>query len=420
MSGKTIVEKILSRASGTDAVAGDRVWANLDLAVVRDFGGPNVVLEYEQQMGDTPVWNPDRIAMTFDYQAPAKDVKVAANQRLCREFAARHGVRGVYDVDRGIGQHVLLEAGKILPGEVVIGTDSHMNLLGAVGNFSTGMGTTDVAAGWAFGQLWFRVPDTVKITFQGSYDWPTTAKDLTLYLLGVIDRGQAIYKSLEFYGPAIDDLDLAGRLTLCSMVTEMEGKIGFIVPDPAILDWLSERAGRPVEAITADPDAAYWAEWEYDVTGLEPQIACPHHPHNVRPVREVQAEGIKVDEVFIGSCTNGRLEDLEEAAEVIEQMGGKVAPGVRLVVTPATAEVAMQALEAGLYDVFIRAGGMVTNQGCSLCTIGHHGVLAPGDVLVSTSNRNFQGKLGKGADVYLASPVIAAASAVRGEIGLPA
>jgi len=420
MTGKTIVEKILSRASGTDATAGDRVWANLDLAVVRDFGGPNVVLEYAQQMGDTPVWDPARIAMTFDYQAPAKDVKVAANQRLCREFAAKHRITGIYDVDRGIGQHVLLEAGKILPGDVVIGTDSHMNLLGAVGNFSTGMGTTDVAAGWAAGRLWFRVPDTVKITFQGDYEWPTTTKDLTLYLLGVIDRGQAIYKALEFYGPVIDYLDLAGRLTLCSMVTEMEGKIGFIVPDAYILDWLSGRAGHPVEAVTADPDAAYWAAWEYDVTGLEPQIAVPHHPHNVRPVREVQQEGVKVDEVFIGSCTNGRLEDLEEAAEVIEQMGGKVAPGVRLVVTPATAEVAMQAVEIGLYHVFIHAGGMVTNQGCSLCTIGHHGVLAPGDVLVSTSNRNFQGKLGKGADVYLASPIVAAASAVRGEIGLPA
>jgi len=420
MSGKTIVEKILTRASGADATAGDRVWANLDLAVVRDFGGPNVVLEYEQQMGDRPVWDPDRIAMTFDYQAPAKVVKVAANQRLCREFAARQGIRGVYDVHRGIGQHVLLEAGKILPGGAVIGTDSHMNLLGAVGNFSTGMGTTDVAAGWSAGKLWFRVPHTIKITFTGGYEWPTTAKDLALYLLGTIDRSQAIYKSLEFYGPVIEALDLAGRLTLCSLVTEMEGKIGLIVPDNELLDWLSERAGYQVEAVTADPDATYWAEWEYDVSGLEPQIAVPHHPHNVKPVREVQKQGVKVDEVFIGSCTNGRFEDLEAAAEVIEQMGGQVAPGVRLVITPATAEVAMQALEAGLYDTFIRAGGMVTNQGCSLCTIGHHGVLAPGDVLVSTSNRNFQGKLGKGASVYLASPVVAAATAVRGEIGLPA
>jgi 3-isopropylmalate/(R)-2-methylmalate dehydratase large subunit len=417
MSGKTIIEKILSEHSGQDACAGDRLWADLDLAVVRDFGGPNVVLEYEKQMGDKPVWDPQKIAMTFDYQAPAKVVQVANNQRICREFAAKHGIPHVFDVNTGIGQHVLLEQGMILPGSVVIGTDSHMNLLGAVGSFASGMGTTDVAAAWATGRLWFRVPETIRITFKGTYDYPASAKDLTLFVVSKIDTSKTIYKALEFYGRPIDSLSLAGRLTLASMVTEMEGKVGLVIPDKALLSWVGERAGQKVQAVLPDRDASYWEEWEFDISGLEPLIACPDRPDNVRPVREVA--GTRVDEVFIGSCTNGRLEDLRAAAEVLERMGGKVAPHVRMIVTPATTEVAMQAVEAGLYETFIKAGAMVTNQGCSLCTIGHHGVLAEGDVLVSTGNRNFRGKLGKGSLSYLASPAVAAATAVKGEIALP-
>ncbi len=417
MSGKTVIEKILSDHSGEDARAGDRVWADLDLAVVRDFGGPNVVLEYEKQLADKPVWDPQKIAMTFDYQAPAKVVQVANNQRICREFAAKHGIPHVFDVNAGIGQHVLLEHGMVLPGSVIIGTDSHMNLLGAVGSFSTGMGTTDVAAGWATGRLWFRVPETIKITFQGEYGYPASAKDLALFLLSQIDTSKTIYKAMEFYGQPIQALTLAGRLTLDSMVTEMEGKIGFIVPDEQILGWIGERAGKPVEAVVSDADASYWEEWEFNIDGLEPLIACPDRPDNVRPVGEVA--GTRVDEVFIGSCTNGRLEDLQVAADVLERMGGKVAPHVRLIVTPATTEVAMEAVEAGLYETFIKAGAMVTNQGCSLCTIGHHGVLAEGDILVSTGNRNFRGKLGKGSLAYLTGPAVAAATAVKGEISLP-
>jgi 3-isopropylmalate/(R)-2-methylmalate dehydratase large subunit len=417
MSGKTIIEKILSEHSGEDARAGDRVWADLDLAVVRDFGGPNVVLEYEKQMGDRPVWDPQKIAMTFDYQAPAKVVQVASNQRICREFAAKHGIPHVFDVSAGIGQHVLLEQGMILPGGVVIGTDSHMNLLGAVGSFSSGMGTTDVAAAWATGRLWFRVPETIKISFKGTYHHPASAKDLTLFLLSKIDVSKTIYKALEFYGEPIDSLSLAGRLTLASMVTEMEGKVGFIIPDQEILDWIGARAGHSAEAVIPDDDASYWEAWEFDVAGLEPLIACPDRPDNVKPVREVA--GTAVDEVFVGSCTNGRLEDLQAAAQVLERMGGKIAPNVRLIVTPATAEVAMEAVKTGLYETFIKAGAMVTNQGCSLCTIGHHGVLAEGDTLVSTGNRNFRGKLGKGSHAYLASPAVAAATAVKGEIALP-
>lgn len=417
MSGMTIIEKILSEHSGKNAWAGDRVWADLDLAVVRDFGGPNVVLEYETQMDDSPVWDPNKIAMTFDYQAPAKVVQVANNQRICREFAAKHGILHVFDVNSGIGQHVLLEHGMILPGGVVIGTDSHMNLLGAVGSFSSGMGTTDVAAAWATGRLWFRVPETIKVTFKGTYDYPASAKDLTLFLLSKIDTSKTIYKALEFYGEPVEALSPAGRLTLASMVTEMEGKIGFIIPDNDILAWIGERAGRKVQAVVPDKAASYLEEWEFDVTGLEPLIACPDRPDNVKTVREVR--GTHVDEVFIGSCTNGRFEDLHVAANVLQRMGGKVSSKVRTIVTPATTEVAMQAMEAGLYGTFIQAGAMVTNQGCSLCTIGHHGVLAEGDVLVSTGNRNFRGKLGRGSLAYLASPAVAAATAVKGEISLP-
>ncbi|MCK4224144.1 MAG: 3-isopropylmalate dehydratase large subunit [candidate division Zixibacteria bacterium] len=416
MRGKTIVEKILSRASGVDAFANDRVWAEVDLVVIRDFGGPNAVLEFDKFTNKGRVKDPEKIALTFDYQAPAKDMKVAQNQVLCREFAKRQGIKNLFDVNWGIGQHVLLERGMIKPGSVVIGTDSHMNLLGSVGSFASGVGNTDIVAAWYSGKLWFRVPETIKVFFKGNYKEPVSAKDLTLKFVKEIGTDEPNYKSLELYGEPIDNLSLAGRLTLGSMMTEINAKIGFIQPNGEPLEFLRQRCGDELEIVTSDEDAQFTDEVEINVEKLVPQIACPHNPDNVKPVEEV--EGTPFNEGFIGSCTNGRLEDFKAAAKILKK-AGKIHPDVRLIIVPATREVAMNMLEAGLYHIFMGVGAMVTNPGCSLCTSGHHGVLGKGDVLLSTSNRNFLGKLGKGAEVYLCSPATVAASAVEGKITDP-
>jgi 3-isopropylmalate dehydratase large subunit len=414
--GKTIIEKILSRASGKDVSANDRIWAEVDLTVIRDFGGPNAVLEFDKFTNKGKVKDPDKIALTFDYQAPAKDMKVAQNQVLCREFAKRQKIKNLFDVNWGIGQHVLLERGMIKPGSVVVGTDSHMNLLGSVGSFASGVGNTDIVAAWHSGKLWFRVPETIKVIFKGKYKEPVSAKDITLKFIKEIGTDKPNYRSLELTGEPIDNLSLAGRLTLASMLTEINAKIGFIEPNGEPLEFLRQRCGDELEIITSDENAILTDEVEINVDKLTPQIACPHTPDNVKPVEEV--EGTPFNEGFIGSCTNGRLEDFKVAAKILKK-AGKIHPEVRLIIVPATREVAMAMLEAGLYQVFMGVGAMVANPGCSLCTAGHHGVLGKGDVLLSTSNRNFLGKLGKGGEVYLCSPATVAASAVEGKITDP-
>jgi 3-isopropylmalate/(R)-2-methylmalate dehydratase large subunit len=416
MAGKTTIEKILSRASRQGVSANDRVWAEVDLAVIRDFGGPNAVLEFDRFTNKGKVKDPEKIALTFDYQAPAKDMKVAQNQALCREFAKRQRIKNLFDVNWGIGQHVLLERGMIRPGSVVIGTDSHMNLLGSVGSFASGVGNTDIVAAWYSGKLWFKVPETIKVIFKGSYKEPVSAKDLTLKFVEGIGTDMPNYRSLELCGEPIDNLSLAGRLTLGSMMTEVNAKIGFVEPNGEPLEFLRQRCGDDLEIVTSDEDASFVDEVEIDVDRLTPQIACPHTPDNVKPVEEV--EGRPFNEGFIGSCTNGRLEDFKAAAKIFKK-AGKIHPDVRMIVTPATKEVAISMLETGLYQIFMGVGAMVTNPGCSLCTSGHHGVLGQGDVLLSTSNRNFLGKLGKGAEVYLCSPATVAASAVEGKITDP-
>jgi homoaconitate hydratase family protein len=416
MERKTIIEKILSRASDKDVSANDRVWAEVDLTVIRDFGGPNAVLEFDKFTNKGKVKDPDKIALTFDYQAPAKDMKVAQNQVLCREFAKRQGIKNLFDVNWGIGQHVLLERGMIKPGSVVVGTDSHMNLLGSVGSFASGVGNTDIVAAWHSGKLWFRVPETIKVIFKGKYKEPVSAKDLTLKFIKEIGTDKPNYRSLELTGEPIDNLSLAGRLTLASMLTEINAKIGFIEPNGEPLEFLRQRCGDELEIVTSDENAIFTDKVEINVDKLTPQIACPHTPDNVKPVEEV--EGTPFNEGFIGSCTNGRLEDFKAAAKILKK-AGKIHPEVRLIIVPATREVAMAMLEAGLYQVFMGVGAMVANPGCSLCTAGHHGVLGKGDVLLSTSNRNFLGKLGKGGEVYLCSPATVAASAVEGTITDP-
>ncbi|HEX7320759.1 MAG TPA: 3-isopropylmalate dehydratase large subunit [bacterium] len=410
----TIIEKIFSRASGRPVKPGDLIWVDLDLVAMRDFGGPNVVGEYQNSFGSSPVFDPDRVAITFDLHIPARDEKVAQNQRRLRDFASTQGIR-LFDINTGVGQHILFENGLVKPGDIIVGTDSHMNLLGALGAAGFGMGTTDIAAGMYCGRLWFKVPSTVRIVIKGKLGEYVTAKDVILLIIKKMGTDGALNRALEFTGPLVDSLSLAQRITLCSMVTEMSGDIGFIEPSAAVLKFIQDRVPGKIGSISSDSGEKFEKTVEFDVDGLGPLVACPHSPDNVKPVGEVA--GTAVDQVFIGSCTNGRLEDLQLAARILE--GKRVEKSMRLIIVPATMEVAREALKAGLYDIFLESGAVVTNPSCALCTTGHPGILAPGETMVSTSNRNFIGKLGKGAEVYLASPTVAAATALTGKITDP-
>ncbi|MBN2620263.1 3-isopropylmalate dehydratase large subunit [candidate division WOR-3 bacterium] len=411
---QTIIEKIFSRAAGENTRAGDYVWANLDLVAMRDFGGPNVIGEYETAFNNSPVFDPQKIAITFDLHVPARNEMVAVNQKILRDFSVRQKVH-LFDVNTGVGQHILLEHGMVKPWDVIIGTDSHMNLLGAIGAAGFGMGTTDVAGAMYKGTLYFRVPETIRIAIKGTLPARVSAKDVILEVLRVMKTDGALNRAIEFTGTAVEKLTLAQRITIASMVTEMSGDIGFIVPSQEIIDFVAKRRGCAIEPIAPDLDATYVRTVEFTIDVLEPMIACPHSPDNVTKVKDVA--GTRVDQVFIGSCTNGRIEDLTAAAEILK--GRTVHKATRCIVVPATMEVARAAVETGLYEIFLKAGAVVTNPGCALCTTGHPGILAPGETMVSTSNRNFIGKLGKGASVYLASPETAAATAVTGSISDP-
>ncbi len=412
----TVIEKILSKSSGRDVRPGDEATSKVDLAVLRDFGGSDVVTEYEKNFGSAPVWDPTRVALTFDYQAPARASDLANSQRVCRQFAKKQGIHRLFDVNSGIGQHVLLEHGLVRPGSVAVGTGSHMNLLGAAGCFATCVDTAEMVEVWHSGKLSLKVPETVKVTFSGSYSFPTCSKDLALFFVSRVGPDVAGGKALEFYGHAMGEFQIHDAITLASLVTEINGKIGFVPPNEQIVAFLKSRIGQQPDVPLAGADATYASSVNVDVQGLSPQVACPHAPSNVKPVREVK--GVRVDFAFIGSCTNGRFEDLALAAAVLKS-AGKVNHNVQLIITPATIEVARKCLKSGYYEIFLDAGAIVTNPGCSLCTIGHQGLLGKGDVLISSANRNFPDKLGQGAEIYLASPATVAASAVKGEITDP-
>lgn len=420
--GKTMIQKIIERAAGKEVTVGDRVWCNIDLSTARDFGGANCCLQFDEETGgEGKVWNPDKIAFTFDLQAPSHSEKVSRNQKIIREFSKKQGIKKVFDINWGVGQHVMLENGLIKPGDVVLGTDSHMNLLGAVGAFSTGVGNTDIAASWFNGTNWFRVPETMKITVKGEFKKGVCMRDFLTFLVGKLGAAGMFFKAVEFVGPTIEKATLADRITLCSMVTEMSGKVGLIMPNGEVLDWLVERAGEEVlervEALKADPDAEYVEELEFDVSDLEPMASCPDAPDNVKTVRE--AAGAHVDQVHIGSCSNGRFEDITAAFEILKAADFKIAPGIRCIITPSTRNVMKKCAEAGYIQKFLEAGVVFTNPTCSLCTAEHYGALPSGDIGVSTTNRNFIGKVGKGSHTYLMSPMSAMATAVRGVITDP-
>ena len=420
--GKTAIVKIMERAAGRPVSVGQRVWCKVDLASARDFGGANCVLQFEKEMGkQAMVWDPDKVAYTFDLQAPSHSEKVSNNQKIIREFARRQGIRHLFDINHGIGQHVMLEAGLIKPGDVVLGTDSHMNLLGAVGAFATGVGNSDVAAAYVNGTSWFRVPETMKIEVTGAFSKGVCMRDLLTRIVGDLGASGMDFLAVEFTGETIEAASLADRITLCSMVTEMSGKVPIVMPNGEVLEWLVGRAGEEVrqrvETLSADSDAEYCRVPHYDVSQLEPLASCPDAPDNVKPVQKIA--GTHVDQVHIGSCSNGRYEDIKAAHEVLMAGGGKVNPNTRVIITPSTTEVQMECVKNGLVLDFLRAGIVFTNPTCALCTAEHYGALPAGDVGVATNNRNFIGKVGKGSHTYLLSPMAAMATAVRGEITDP-
>lgn len=409
MSGMTIIEKIIASHSKYEMVKpGDIIDITIDARVARDFGGANVVKNIVD--ADLTLNDPQRTYFTFDCNPGGSDQKYAANQQYCRQYARENGIK-VFDVDSGIGTHLAIDRGLVGPGGTFVSTDSHANILGAIGCFGQGMGDQDIAAAWANGSVWFKVPPSIKIILQGKRHDDVSAKDIVLNLLNIFGANKLLGYSVEIYGDVANSLTLDERITISSMATEMGAIILFFTPNEAILDALQKLSGKRFDKISADPDAVYEKTVDVDVSAFRPMIALPGHPHDDTELENIK--GSKIDSAFIGSCTNGRIEDLRIAAMILRD--NKVAPGVVLKIVPATDEIWQQALDEGLIKIFKNAGALVSNAGCAGCAAGQVGQNGPGEVTISTGNRNFAGKQGKG-QVFLASPAIVASSAVAGYI----
>jgi 3-isopropylmalate/(R)-2-methylmalate dehydratase large subunit len=408
----TIIEKIIASHSGQQTVKpGDIVDVEIDIRAARDFGGANVVKNILNN--GLKVADPAKTIFTFDCNPGGSDQQYAANQQYCRQFARDNDIR-VFDVDSGIGTHLAIDNGYAWPGSTFVSTDSHANILGAIGCFGQGMGDQDIAAAWANGFVWFKVPGSVKINLNGKRHRDVTAKDIILNLLSIFGANKLLGYSVEIYGEEAEKLTLDERITISSMATEMGAIIIFFPPTPAILKTLKEKTGKEYQAIEADPGAVYEKTFDIDLEKFVPMIARPGHPHD--DIAIAVAGQLKIDSGFIGSCTNGRMEDLRVAAAIVK--GKKVAPGVVLKIVPATDAIWYEALNEGLITTFKEAGVMISNAGCAGCAAGQVGQNGPGEVTVSTGNRNFEGKQGKGF-VYLASPAVVAASAIAGYITTP-
>lgn len=408
----TISEKIFSRTSGTEAHANDFVLAEIDYAMAHD-GTSILAVNAFKEMGMEKVWDPSRIVIPFDHIAPANNETSATLQKEIREWVKTQKIPNFYEVGEGICHQVLPENGFALPGKLIVGADSHSCTYGAFGAFATGVGATDMAEIFASGKHWFKVPESFRVTVENSLLTGVYAKDLTLYLIGKTGIDGATYKAVEFYGQAVSELSVSGRMTLCNMAIEMGAKAGIVPPDKKVFDFLKNKAVSSYEPVYADSDAAYVKEFNYSAEDIEPQIACPHQVDNVKPVGEV--EGTHIDQVLIGTCTNGRLEDLEVAAKILK--GKKVA--VRTIVIPASRTTLLAAMENGTMETLLKAGVTLATPGCGPCLGAHQGVLGEGEVCISTANRNFKGRMGKDGFIYLSSPATAAASALTGEISDP-
>lgn len=405
--GSTIIERIIAAHAGRAVSVGDVADVQIDARLARDFGGANVVKNIEQN--GLAIADPSKTFFTFDCNPGGSDQKYAANQQACRRFARDRGIR-IYDIDKGIGTHLAVDEGLVGPGGTLVSTDSHANILGAVGAFGQGMGDQDIAYAWANGTVWFSVPPSIRIMLRGRPGAAAEPKDVVLACLRHFGASGLLGLAGEYYGEVAETMTLDGRITIASMATEMGGIITFFPPSDAVIEH-SRRAGASVSPLQAGADAEYQSDVEIDVEGLDPLIARPGHPDDVVEVAE--AAGRKVDSVFIGSCTNGRYEDMLAAAEILRDR--TIAPGVVLKIVPSTDTIWRRCLEEGILEVFKNAGALVGNAGCAGCAAGQIGQNGPGEVTVSTGNRNYPGKQGKG-DVYLASVGTAAASAVAGEI----
>jgi 3-isopropylmalate/(R)-2-methylmalate dehydratase large subunit len=411
----TIAEKIFSQRCGRTVRAGDVVMAPVDAAMIHDITGPLAVRVF-REMGGERVYDPRRIIMLFDHQIPADSIPAAENHVFMRQFAEEQGIHN-YDLLEGVCHQVVMEKGRAAPGEIIVGTDSHTCTYGAAGAFATGIGSTDMGFVLKFGALYFRVPESIRLEVDGTFGRRVGPKDLILSLAGDIGADGATYKALEFTGGAMREMDMAGRMTCANMAIEMGAKAGIVPPDATTWDYVTARREIEPFDLAGDADAIYAEHRNYDVTDLAPQVAVPHNVDNVVDVGDVA--GTKVDQVFIGSCTNGRYEDLAEAAEVLGTADA-FATGVRVIVIPASRTEYLKALRAGLIERFVEAGALVEAPCCGPCMGGAFGLLAPGEVSLSTSNRNFRGRQGSAqASVYLSSPATAAASALYGEITDP-
>ena len=410
-----ITEKILAKASGLKMVQpGEIIEVMVDLAMTHDGTSPPTIKTF-QQIAEK-VWDPDKIVVVFDHNLPANNMASAEFQRITRNFASEQGIENMYTHGEGICHQVLTEKGYIKPGTVVVGADSHTCTYGAFGAFATGMGTTDMAVVFATGKTWFMVPAAYKIDVNGVLRDYVTAKDVILHIIGEIGSYGATYKSLEFCGGTIEGMDVAGRMTMCNMAVESGAKNGIMEPNQATLSYLEDRNVLDFEFFSSDEDADYEKDYYFEVDDLQPQIACPNNVDNVYPVSK--AAGKSIDQAFIGSCTNGRLEDLRLAAEVLKD--GKVHQDVRLIVSPASRTIYLDALKEGLLDTFLRAGAIVLNPSCGPCLGAHMGVITSGEVCLATTNRNFVGRMGDPkSEVYLANPAVVAYSAIKGEIRDP-
>ncbi len=415
--GMTISQKILAKHAGRDFVeAGELINCKVDVVLGNDITAP-VAIEEFNKLGLGAVFDQDKVVLVPDHFTPNKDIKSAEQCKVMREFARKHSITNYFEIGQmGIEHCLLPEQGLALPGDLIIGADSHTCTYGALGAFATGVGSTDMAAAMATGEAWFRVPESIKFVYYGNLPKWVSGKDLILYTIGDIGVDGARYMSMEFTGEVIDNLSIDSRLTMANMAIEAGGKNGIIAPDDITLQYVEGRAKRPFKLFSSDANAKYAEVREYDVSKMEPMVAFPHLPENARKVSE--ATHVNIDQVVIGSCTNGRIEDLAIAASLLK--GKKVHPEIRVIIFPGTQGIYLEAMRKGYIESFIEAGAIVSTPTCGPCLGGHMGILASGEKAVSTTNRNFVGRMGHPeSEVYLASPAVAAASAIKGRITPP-
>lgn len=412
--GKTISEKILSNHSGKDTYAGDIVIADIDFSMGQDGTTPLAIKAFNE-MNAKDVFDGEKIALVIDHSAPSPNESISKLHRMMREFAKEKGIKFFYDIGCGVCHQLMMER-HVAPGDLIVGADSHTCTYGALGAFATGIGSTDMAAVFASGKLWFKVPETIKFIINGKLSQGVYSKDIILYLIGKVTTDGANYMSVEFSGETISELSVEARMTMCNMTVEMGAKTGLIEPDEKTLEYVKEHSKRKPLVVKNDKDTKFSKILEYDISDLEPQISKPHKVDNVCDISKVL--GIRIDEAYLGTCTNGRYEDLKIAAEILKNK--KINKDVRFIVAPASRGIYLKALETGIIQTFVKAGAAIVTPGCGPCVGTHDGIPADGENVISTANRNFKGRMGNNkAFIYLASPATVAASAINGEISDP-